>query len=170
MHRKFRTTMGVALCVLIALTTVTSRKVVSGQGDGGRLEGTWDVLLTPRNCNTGDPLPVPPIRELINFNSGGTMLDSTSGALPSGKTPGHGVWGHVAGNTYEYKFKFLNIAPDPNDPTKAVLVGWAIVSQELQLNSTATEYTSSGTVQFYNASGVPTGPIRCSTTAGTRFE
>jgi hypothetical protein len=165
MQTKLRITLGIALCLLIVLTTVASRNVLSSQGDGGRLEGTWEALLTRRNCDTGDPLSGP-LPELLTFMSGGTMLDSTSAALPSTKTPGHGVWSHVAGNTYQYSFKFFSFGP-PASPT--AFTGWAIVSQTLELNSTANEYTSSGTAHFYNTSGGLVGS-GCSTTTATRFE
>ena len=170
MKNQSRLTLCVTACVLTGLMTFTSR-VLSSQGNGGRLDGTWNIVLTPRNCATGEPLAFPPpFPELITFMTGGTMLDSTSFALPATKTPGQGVWSHVAGDTYQYSFKFFNFGPDPNDATKTVFTGWTIVSQELQLNSTATEYNSSGNAQFYNTSGVPSGPVRCSTTTATRFE
>ena len=172
MQNKSRLTVGIVVCLLLGLTTFGSRKVLSSQGDGGRLEGTWNVVLTPRNCVTGDPLPIPPFAEIITFMSGGTMLDSTSSslALPATKTPGQGVWSHLTSDTYQYSFKFFNFGPDPNDNSKTVLLGSTIVSQTLELNSTASEYTSSGTAQFYNTSGVASGPLRCSTTTATRFE
>jgi hypothetical protein len=169
MQNKSRLPVGILVCLLIGLATFGSRNVLSSQGDGGRLEGTWNVVLTPRNCDTG--VPFPSFAEIITFMSGGTMIDSTSAllALPATKTPGQGVWSHLTGNTYQYSFKFFNFGPDPNDNTKTVLLGSTIVSQTLELNSTANEYTSSGTAQFSNTSGVP-GPLRCSTTTATRFE
>ena len=171
MKNQPRVTFWLIVCAMIGLATLTSRSALSSQGNGGRLDGTWNVVLTPRNCVSGDPLPFPPpFPELVTFMTGGTMLDSTSFVLPAAKTPGQGVWSHMGADTYQYSFKSLSFGPDPSDSTKTVFTGWTIVSQEVQLNSTATEYTSSGTAQFYNTSGVAVGPVRCSTTTASRFE
>ncbi len=52
MKKSFLKTGSVALFVALGLITFTSRNALSDQA-GGRLEGTWDVLLTPRDCTTG---------------------------------------------------------------------------------------------------------------------
>ncbi len=125
------------------------------------LEGTWDAQVTLRNCQTGAP-----IRTFVSigtFMSGGTMLDSTSGVPQSRKTPGHGVWSHLSGRTFRFKFKFFTFDPSGN------FTGWQIISHEATLNREATEYESAGTAEFYDPNGnlLFTG---CSTTTATRFE
>ena len=162
MQTKIRITLGITLCLLIVLTTVASRNVLSSQGNGGRLEGTWDALLTRRNCDTGDPLSGP-LPELLTFMSGGTMLDSTSAALPATKTPGHGVWNHAGGNLYRFKFKSFSFGPTGN------FTGWTIVTHEANMDPGGNSYESAGTAEFYDANGVlfMTG---CSSTTATRFE
>jgi hypothetical protein len=72
MKNKSRIAFCLSVCAMIGLTTLTSRSVLSSQGNGGRLEGTWNVVLTPRNCATGDPLPFPPsFPEIVTFMTGG---------------------------------------------------------------------------------------------------
>lgn len=126
-----------------------------------RLEGTWDAQVTIRNCQTGAAIRTFP--SIGTFMSGGTFLDSTSGTPQAMKTPGHGVWSHISGRTYLFKFKSFTFDPSGN-PT-----GWTIITHEATLNRHATEYESAGTAEVYN----PTGTLiftGCSTTTATRFE
>ena len=85
-----------------------ARAALSQQDGGGRLDGTWDVVLTARNCQTGTAIAS--FAELATFMSGGTVIDSTSGVAQSLKTPGQGIWSHVSGNTYRFSFKSLNLS------------------------------------------------------------
>lgn len=130
-------------------------------GSGGRLEGTWDVQVTIRNCQTGAAIRT--FASTTTFMFGGTMLDSTSGIPPAMKTPGHGVWGHISGNKYRFSFKSFSFDAAGN------FTGWTIIRHEANLNSEATKFDSAGTSEIYNANGnlVSTG---CSTTTATRFE
>jgi hypothetical protein len=125
------------------------------------LEGTWDAQVTIRNCQTGAAIRTFP--SIGTFMSGGTFLDSTSGIPQAQKTPGHGVWNHIGGRTYRFKFKSFSFDSSGN-PT-----GWTIITHEATLNRQATEYESAGTAEVYNPNGtlIFTG---CSTTTATRFE
>lgn len=161
MRKTFLKTFGGVALAISLVTMFATQKALSEQGGGGRLDGTWDVQLTVRNCQTGAAIRTFP--ELTTFMFGGTMIDSTSGRPQAVKTPGQGVWSHVSGNTYHFRFKHFNFDPAGN------FVGWTIVTQEATLNSDATEYTSVGTAEVYNPNGVLifTG---CSTTTATRLE
>lgn len=153
--------MAITLVVLAMLMLAPAPKALSQQGGGGRLDGTWDVQLTVRNCQTGAIVRTFP--EINTFIFGGTMINSTSGVPPTTKTPGQGVWSHVSGNTYQFSFKFFNF------DGAGFLSGWTTISQEATLNADGTEYTSEGTVEAFNASGVSVFK-GCSTTTATRFE
>ncbi len=130
-------------------------------GNAGKLEGTWDVQVTIRNCQTGDAIRTFP--SLTTFMSGGTLLDSTSGVPQSLKTPGHGVWSHIGGRNYRFKFKSFSFDASGN------FTGWSIISHEAHLNRRADAYESAGTSEVYAPNGnlIFTG---CSTTTATRFE
>lgn len=128
---------------------------------GGRLAGTWDVQVTIRNCQTGAAIRT--FASIGTFMRGGTMLDTTSGTPQALRSPGHGVWSHVGGNTYRFKFKAFSFDASGN-PT-----GWTIINHEATLNHGADAYESAGTAEVYALNGnlIFTG---CSSTTATRFE
>jgi hypothetical protein len=133
----------------------------SEQSGGGRLEGTWDVQVIIRNCQTGAAIRTFP--SITTFMSGGTLLDSTSGIPQALKTPGHGIWSHISGNTYRFSTKSFNFDAGGN------FTGWTIIRHEGHLNSGATESESAGTAEIY----APNGNLiftSCSTATATRFE
>lgn len=157
---------GIVLAVLVnstlTLGLVSAQDESKSQNDGGgRLEGTWDAQVTIRNCQTGAAIRT--FASIGTFMSGGNFLDSTSGIPQALKTPGHGVWSHINGNTYRFSFKSFSFDLSGN-PT-----GWTIIRHEANLNSGATEYESAGTAEVYDPNGnlIFTG---CSTTTATRFE
>ena len=157
---------GMVLAVLV-ISTLTlglvsaQDETKSQNGGGGRLEGTWDAQVTIRNCQTGGAIRTFPA--IGTFTSGGTMLNSDSGTPQALKTPGHGVWGHISGNTYRFKFKSFSF------DASGSFAGWTIINHEASLNSTADAYDSAGTAEVYAPNGnlIFTG---CSTTTATRFE
>jgi hypothetical protein len=150
--------------VLAVLMISTLNTWVSAQGNssgGGRLEGTWDVQVTPRNCQSGEAIRT--FASTTTFMSGGTLLDSTSGRPQALKTPGHGVWNHIVGDIYRFSFKSFTFDSAGN------FTGWQIVRHEASLDPRAAGFESAGTSEVYNANGnlISTG---CSTASGTRFE
>ena len=153
---------GIALTLVMLAMLTPARKASSDQGGGGRLEGTWEVQLQRRNCQTGDPIGTT-IQELATFMFGGTAIDSTAGVPQALKTPSQGVWNHVSGSTYSFSLKSLNFDGGGS------FSGWSRFAQEITLNSDATEYTSAGTVEVFNASGVSVFK-GCSTATATRLE
>lgn len=156
---------GTALMFFVISTLPSSwasaRDGSPGRSGGGRLEGTWEEQVTIRNCQTGAAIRT--FASVSTFMSDGTMLDSTSGTPQALKTPGHGVWSHVADNTYRFKFKSFSFDDAGN------FTGWTVISHEAHLDRGADEFESAGTAEVYAPNGnlVFTG---CSTTASTRFE
>ena len=136
--------------------------LASGQGEGGRIVGTWDAQITIRDCASGATIRTFP--SIGTFMSGGTFLDSTAGIPQAQKTPGHGVWRHLSGDTYRFSFKSFSFDAATNNFT-----GWTKITHEATLNSKATEYSSEGIAEVFAPNGVLvfTG---CSTTTATRFE
>jgi len=69
----------------------------------GTLQGTWRVQVTPINCQTGAPLPIPSFSALDSYASGGTLTEVVNAAafLPGQVTPGLGVWSHTQANAYK---------------------------------------------------------------------
>jgi hypothetical protein len=154
-----KTISGMALAVL--LLAMFAPIWVSGKSGGGRLEGTWNVQVTIRNCQTGAEIRT--FASLTTFMFGGTTLDSTSGIPQALKTPGQGVWSHLNGNTYRFSFKSFSFDAGGN------FTGSTKIIHEAVLDSNGTEYSSAGTAEVYDPNGnlIFTG---CSTTTATRFE
>lgn len=147
--------------LVICLSAMFTPAWVSGQSGGGRLDGTWDVQVTIRDCQTG--AAIRSFASLTTFMFGGTVIDSTSGMRQALKTPGQGVWNHVSGDTYRFTFKSFSFDPAGN------FSGWTKITHEAVLDSNGNEYTSAGTAEVYASDGtlISTG---CSTTTATRFE
>jgi hypothetical protein len=131
------------------------------RGGGGRLEGTWDSRVAITDCQTG--AEIRSFASIGTFMFGGTMIDSTSGVPQALKTPGHGVWSHVAGRTYKFSFKSFGFDASGN------FTGWTIIRHEAVLNALGDAYASAGTAEFYAPNGTLVG-TGCSATTAVRFE
>lgn len=150
---------GIALA--ISLLAIFTPAWVSGQAGGGRLEGSWDVRVTIRHCQTG--AEIRSFDSVTTFMFGGTLIDSTSGIPQSLRTPGQGIWSHVSGDTYRFSFKTFSFDTNNN------FTGWAKITHEAQLDSNGDQFSSAGTSEMYAANGtlLSTG---CSSTTAKRFE
>lgn len=145
----------------VACFMVAAAGACSAQEGGGRLAGTWDAVVTIRNCATGDAITS--FASIGTFNAGGTFIGSTSGRPQSSRTPEHGVWRHLYGDTYIMKFKSFDFDATGNP------ISYGVVTHEIQLSQKADTYTSSGIAQFFLMNGTQVGQ-GCSDAVGTRFE
>jgi hypothetical protein len=162
----------IALAMTATLTIGTS--LVSGQdkadkqsADSAReeqsntLEGTWQSVVTPRDCQTGVPAPFS-FKALTTFMQGGTM--SEDGLDPSSpyRTTGHGIWQHTSGRHYTVAWMFYTFAPN------GTFTGTTKVRVNKTLSRNANSLTGDGTVEVYDPNGnlVFTG---CSNETATRF-
>ena len=144
-------------CALVTMVAATA----AGQGTvGGRLQGTWDMQITLTDCR-GHVLRSFP--SLVIFMAGHTMMESNAGTPQALKTPGEGVWRHTTDNNYVFRFKSFSFN------TQNVFTGWTIIQADVSLDSTGDAYTSSASIEFYDANGVLLG-TGCAESAGTRFE
>ena len=150
-----------AIALVVSLAAVFTPVWGSGQDGGRRLEGTWDVQVSIRNCQTG--AEIRSFASVTSFIFGGITIDSTSGTPQAQRTPGQGVWSHLSGNTYRFSFKTFSFDAGNN------FTGWTKITHDAWLDSNGTQYTSAGTAEVYAPNGtlVFTG---CSTTTATRFE
>src|SRR5260370_30520290 len=75
----------------------------AGPNGEGTLQGTSRVQVTPINCQTGAPLPIPSFSALDSYASGGTLTEVVNAAafLPGQVTPGLGVCSHTQANAYK---------------------------------------------------------------------
>ncbi|MEO8541600.1 MAG: hypothetical protein ABI577_17795 [bacterium] len=103
--RKYLLGLGIALIVaassvpLIASAISKDTKEESGKAveakvaelGVSKLEGTWRVQVTIRNCDSAAELR-PAFPALLTFGREGTLVETTTGIPPAGRTPGHGFW------------------------------------------------------------------------------
>jgi hypothetical protein len=155
----YATTVGLFAVFLTYGMALSSAQSVNTSG-AGRLEGTWNVRVTIRNCQTGNEIRS--FDSLGIFMAGGTTIDSTSGTPQALKTPGQGIWEHVTGDTYRFKFKSFSFDPAGN------FTGWTVIRHQANLNHDANAYVSAGTAEVYAPNGAVIF-VGCSTTVATRF-
>jgi hypothetical protein len=126
-----------------------------------KLEGTWRVQVTIRDCQTGAEVRTAP--SVITFAQGGTLTDTAAGPSPALRGPGHGVWRHTGGRTYSMVLEAFTF-----DPSGA-WTGTVRVAHTLEIGDSPDELTSSGTNEIRDADGnlLATG---CSTAVAQRLE
>ena len=135
---------------------------VEGQSLGGaRLVGTWDAAVDITNCSTGSVITS--FKSTAAFNQGGTTAGITGGTAPSERSSEVGIWKHLEGNRYQFRFKAYRTAPGGGLP-----VFYEIVTHEIELDQDNLTYTSAGTAARYTMAGVQIFS-GCSTAVGTRM-
>ena len=141
----------------------------SSNSSGLRIEGTWLVQVTLRNCATGAPLGS--VNSIVTFAPGGVLTETPGGVsfAPGQRSDGQGFWRHEAGHTYAQRFvALIRFDTPPNPPTSpGFLAGWQTVTHTVQLVD-SDNLSSSGTNEFFDLNGnsYRTG---CSTAVGRRF-
>lgn len=148
------------MMMIAVLTLITAGACAAQESRGGRLVGTWDTKVRLKNCTTGNVDNT--FDSIGSFNQGGTSIGSTSGIPQSARTPEHGIWRHVTGNVYQFKFKTFSFnAPGP-------ATGYAIIEHTVELDSSGETYYSDGTAKFYAMNGTLMGQ-GCSDADGVRM-
>ncbi len=140
------------------------RQSQSSTANAKTIRGVWRTIVTPRNCQTGDPFPS--LAGLFTFNEGGTMAEYGigPGASPALRSPGHGVWRREHGwQDYSFAFTFYRYT------ASGILLGSQKVSAALDLFAGGEEFASSSMIEVrdLNDNVIGTG---CATAAGKRFE
>jgi len=128
------------------------------------LEGSWDVQVTARNCQTNAVLRTFPA--MITYMRGGTLHEFGigSGLL---RGPGHGTWTYQSelyfGQRYSSASQFFRFNADGTH------AGKQINRAQIEVDGLGNSYTATTASEIYNPGGVliATG---CVTTTGTRFE
>src|SRR6188474_2489056 len=95
MKKRILMVMSGALLAIVAVAAFAQVWVSAQVDTGNGLVGSWDVTVTPRICETGDPAPFPPpFAAIQTYNQGGTMLASVQGLPgdPFTRIGGDGVW------------------------------------------------------------------------------
>lgn len=147
---------------LLAAAALTWPVAASAQG-AKALEGTWDVTVTLRNCQTGDAIRSIP--RMVTFAKGGTLSEFAAGgtdAMPVSRSPGHGAWAYLGDSLFTYSVKFMRLtasgAPD----------GSISEVRDLAMDSSGDSFTADGRAVITFANGTQS-PVLCATEAGTRL-
>lgn len=114
------------------------------------LEGTWSVTIRPIFCSgpsAGNDVPgITPVISLLTFGAGGTLVEATSNPNfgVGSRAAGHGRWERTGRTSYQFMMQaFLN------QPLEPYQTGHQRIDQTVEMHSTD-DWTSSGTVQFFN--------------------
>lgn len=126
-----------------------------------KLEGSWNIQVTGRNCQTGEVIRTFP--SMFTINRGGTMSEWGSGTAPSTRGLGHGVWDYSSGRNYTTAFQFFRFNADGTH------AGRHILRQQIRLSADGNSFTSAAIAQILDANGNVIA-TNCSTGAATRFE
>lgn len=156
------------IAVIVLALTATTSPVWSqdtqtlASPNAQTLHGTWRVTRTAVDCITGqDILSFPAI---MTFNQGGTY---TGYGVAPGGDPGqgteYGVWQREPGN-----HNYSNRAVSYGYTAEGVFAFRAEATEAIQL-TTVDSFTSTGTVQIFDADGNLIATI-CARSTATRFE
>lgn len=167
MKNKFMQTIVGTFLGLLILVSVTQIFVFGQENkthgqQGQNLVGVWQSVVTPRNCQTGDPMG-PAFQGLLTFNEGGTLAEFGAGSIPGFRGPGHGIW--EAGNQFHPTFAstFMRLNPD------GTFAGRTTFRSTITLGQGGNEFTTTGTAEFFAPNGTLIG-MGCATSTSTRFQ
>ncbi len=169
-----------AIAVLSASPGAAGMPPQAAEGGDRKLDGTWLVQVTPRDCTTNAPVAAS-FNSLVTFHRGGTISESAGSRAfaPGQRSDGHGSWTRLSGGRYLQRMISLMLFDTPAnlpgtptfDPAKPItpgfFAGWQTVSHTLELTDGDT-LESSGTNEFYKADGT-VYRAGCSSAVARRF-
>jgi len=163
-------TLGLMVTLLGGVGSLALAQSSNSASDALRIEGTWLVQVTLRNCATGAALSS--VNSIVTFAPGGTLIETPGGTgfAPGQRSDGQGSWSHTAGNTYAQRFvALIRFDTPPNPPTSpGFLAGWQTVTHTVELVDSQ-NLSSRGTNEFLDSNG-NVYRSGCSTAVGRRFE
>lgn len=151
----------IALAMMVTLSIGSSMVFGQDKPEGNTLVGTWQSVVTARDCQTGTPAPFS-FKALTTFNQGGTMSEDALDVSSPYRTGGHGIWQRTSGPKYTVAWMFYTFAPN------GTFTGSVKVRVDKTLGPDFNSLTGDGAVQVYDPNGnvVFTG---CSDETATRF-
>ena len=109
-----------------------------------RIVGMWTVAVTTRPCQGG---PQNNFTALNSYNLGGTMNDTNVHPLTT-RGPGQGIWQYSGYGQYRSRMQFFRFLP-----TTGAFDGIQDVRNTIQINTQATQYTTTVYARMLNADG-----------------
>ena len=128
---------------------------------GKRLEGTWRIQVSIRDCTSGAVLRTFPA--MLTFAKGCTLTETTTGFPPALRTPGHGVWSFLRDHSYTGVSEAFLFNP------AGIWTGTQRLTQSIEIGQDGNELNSTATNEIFDINGnvIVTG---CATAVGSRFE
>jgi hypothetical protein len=152
------------LAVIVGYSMAASQKAtaqVADQSSGGKIEGTWRVQVTVRNCQTGDELRTFPA--ILTFAQGGNLTGTTTVVPVALRSPDHGVWNFKGAGNYRAVSEAFLFNP------AGAWVSTQRITQAIDLAPNSNTFTSNASVEFFDTLGNTTS-TGCSTAVATRME
>lgn len=146
---------------VLGATAAQAQSIEESESHGGKLEGTWRIQVTIRDCGSGAALRTFPA--FLTFAQGGTLTETTTGFPPALRTPGHGLWEHLGGQTYRAVSEAFLFNP------AGAWTGRQRLTQIIEISKDGEEMNSNATNEIFDTNGnlIVNG---CATAVGTYFE
>ena len=128
-------------CAIAALVLAASQAVASAQNPHS-IQGVWLVNVTVTNCQTGALIRT--VQSVQTFNPDGSVSETLS---LGNRGSSIGVWTPGDGPTFGARYWFFRYTPTETFASIAAIVDLITLSQD------GSQFTSSGTVQDFDASG-----------------
>ena len=169
-----KTLCGLTVGAMIALAAASP--LLAGGTPVGRsaapapLQGTWQVVITPYNCATGESYPFS-FRSRNTFNAGGTMVETPfNPSFQAGqRSTGLGYWERAGQTSYHAVFdafvNFTSVGTPPDEPFYQR--GFQRVDQGIEMLDND-HWTSSASVVFRDEDNNIIPPTGCMTATGER--
>ena len=151
------------LIIAFVMGGFTVSALGQGQSDDNSIVGVWKTVVTPINCQTGDPLSPTSFRGLLTFNSGGTMAEYGVNPFTPYRSPGHGLWTRKF-NRRDYSFAFVFLRLN----AAGGLLGTQEIRQISRLDRSGNVLNSTGSSQSFDLDGNVVG-TGCARSTALRF-
>jgi hypothetical protein len=150
-----------AALVLAGMFCLGSGAYAEGDGSHHGLQGTWRLMITVRNCATGEALRTFPA--LSAFAKGGTLSVTTAGQSPAISAPGLGVWQHTEGQSYRAVFETFVFSP------AGAWIQTHRITHRIEIGDDADAFTDTVRLEIFGTEGNLLG-TGCGTAVASRFE
>jgi hypothetical protein len=149
-----------ALPLLIA--AALTWPLAANAGGPKALEGTWDVTVTLRNCESDAEIRSFP--RMVTFHKGGTLTEWAAAGTElqsTNRSVGQGTWGFLGHRGFTYSLKFLRLTPFGGPD------GSVAEQYQLEVESSGLGYAAKGIARITRGDGVVIGPL-CLSEAGVK--
>ena len=125
------------------------------------MEGTWDVRVTFRNCQTGAPVRI--VRTLSTFSGAGTLMETGADDTPNRRSSGQGTWRHIGERHYITVSRFFRFHPD------GTFAETQKITRRIELSDDGQEFRATTCVEVFDA-GDSLVRTNCATERARRLE